>query len=75
MSIHLDVVVDACTAATPFGIDVRLCRQRQQSAALGRLEQRTTTDAQMTHGTTVERLNKPADRAIQLSQRKEPLMT
>ena len=74
VSMQLDVVVDACATAAPLGIDVRLGRQRQQSAALGRLEQRTATGAQMAHRTGVELLDQFADRAVQFGQREEPPM-
>ena len=74
MPIHFAVVVDARTAAAPFGIDVRFCRQQQQRAAFGCLEQRTSTSAEMAHRAIVERFDQFADRAVQLGQREKPLV-
>ena len=73
--VHLDEVIHARPAATPFRVGIRRVRHRQKGLALDRLEQRAAGGAEMAHGPVVQVGDQRADRTVQLCQGVEPAMT
>jgi hypothetical protein len=74
MTVRLDVIIEAGTAAPPLCVDIWLSRQRQQRAPFQSLEQRQAADPKAAHRPAIEISNQRADRRVQLGQREKPAM-
>jgi hypothetical protein len=69
--IDVDVIIETDPAQTPFGIFVRVGRQRLQRRAVELEEQIAAADAQAPHWSCIEIDDQLADRLVQIGEREE----
>lgn len=68
MAVDFDVVVDVYPHLFPFGVDVRLFRQRLQGGLVDGFEGRAARTGQLLEGPLIEPIQQYADRCVEFAQ-------
>src|ERR1700747_1552772 len=74
MALDFDVIIEADFALLPFGVDVRIDRQRLERGLFNVVEQRASAPAEMPRHAIVELCDEIADGGVDVGKREEALM-
>ncbi len=75
MAADVDMIIKTDACDLPFGLNIRLRRQRSQRRLLDGLEQHRPRRPELAHGTLIEPRHQHPDRRVQLCKRGKPLVS